>query len=129
MRINFKNLSILQQTYLLFGGFLILATVNYFVISHFKDKLSSYSQQLVELEYLEGQIVSMKENIDLVINDNAVAKDNLSSQLVNFEMELPIGDAGKKYFNATLIPVTDETSLVYGVIILIGDITNRLAVE
>ena len=88
MRINFKNLSILQQTYLLFGGFLILATVNYFVISHFKDKLSSYSPQLVELEYLEGQIVSMKENIDLAINDNAVAKDNLSSQLVNFENEL-----------------------------------------
>ncbi|MEQ9658525.1 GAF domain-containing protein [Fulvivirga sp.] len=88
MRINLKNLSILQQTYLLFGGFLILATVNYFVISHYKDKLSSFSPQLMELEYLEGQIASIQENIDMANNDNAVAKDNLSSQLVFFENEL-----------------------------------------
>ncbi|MTI38255.1 GAF domain-containing protein, partial [Fulvivirga lutimaris] len=31
---------------------------------------------------------SMKENIDLAINDNAMAKDNLSSQIVDFENEL-----------------------------------------
>ena len=88
MRINLKKLTILQQTYLLFGGFLILATVNYFVISHHKNRLSSYSPQLVELEYLHSQVTSIKENLDLAINDNAVAKNNLSDQLINFENEL-----------------------------------------
>ncbi len=88
MRINFKNISILNLTYLLFGGFLILATVNYFVIGHYKDKLSSYSPQLEELEYIDSQISSIKENIDLAINDNSLAKDNLSSQLIEFENEL-----------------------------------------
>jgi len=53
----------------------------------------------------------------------------LTGQQINFEMELPLGDTGKKYFHTTLIPDSDEASQVYGVIVLIGDITNRLAVE
>jgi len=52
-----------------------------------------------------------------------------TGQMINFEMELPLGETGKKYFHTTLIPDNDDATHVYGVIILIGDITNRLAVE
>ena len=56
-------------------------------------------------------------------------KFSLAGQIINFEMELPLGDSGKRYFHTTLIPDTDDANHVYGVIVLIGDITSRLAIE
>lgn len=53
----------------------------------------------------------------------------LAGQLVSFEMELPLSDINKKYFHTTLIPDDDGVTQVYGVIVLIGDITDRLAIE
>ena len=53
----------------------------------------------------------------------------LAGQQVTFDMELPLGEEGKKYFQTILIPDCDSTSLVYGVIVLIGDVTDRLAIE
>lgn len=53
----------------------------------------------------------------------------LAGQQVNFEMELPLDEENKKYFYTTLIPDSDDMSRVYGVIVLIGDITDRLAIE
>lgn len=53
----------------------------------------------------------------------------LAGQQVSFDMELPLGEEGKKYFQTILIPDCDSTSLVYGVIVLIGDVTDRLAIE
>lgn len=53
----------------------------------------------------------------------------LAGQLVSFEMELPLSDVNKKYFHTTLIPDNDGVTQTYGVIVLIGDITDRLAIE
>jgi len=66
------------------------------------------------------------------INYKSVSKYlklSLTGQQVSFDMELPLGEDGKKYFQTTLIPDCDSSSLVYGVIALIGDVTDRLAVE
>jgi len=56
-------------------------------------------------------------------------KLSLAGQMVKFDMELPIGDERTKYFHTTLIPDYDNDSIVYGVIVLIGDVTDRLAIE
>lgn len=53
----------------------------------------------------------------------------LAGQQINFDMELPLDTNEKKYFHATLIPDIDNVGNVYGVIVLIGDITDRLAIE
>jgi len=53
----------------------------------------------------------------------------LSGHKVKFDMELPLGNAGKKYFHTILIPDCKHSSEVNGVIVLIGDITDRLAIE
>ena len=53
----------------------------------------------------------------------------LSGHQVTFDMELPIQNEQKKYFNTTLIPDWDSNTQVYGVIVLIGNITDRLAIE
>ncbi len=53
----------------------------------------------------------------------------LAGEVVKFELELPLGDSGKRFFQATLIPDNEGTAEVFGVIVLIGDITNRLAIE
>jgi len=52
-----------------------------------------------------------------------------AGQETKFDMELPLSDMEKKYFRTTLIPDVDFNSQVYGVIILIGDVTDRLAIE
>lgn len=57
-------------------------------------------------------------------------KMSLSGQQVKFDMELPLGDRNKKYFNATFIPDFDNyNNKIHGVFVLIGDITDRLAIE
>lgn len=48
---------------------------------------------------------------------------------VTFDMEVPAKDAKNKYFNTTLIPDWDSNEQVHGVIVLIGDITDRLVIE
>lgn len=53
----------------------------------------------------------------------------LSGQHVKFEMELPVGSSNKKHLSTTLIPDTDNISQIYGVIVLIGDVTDKLAIE
>lgn len=50
-------------------------------------------------------------------------------QQVSFDMALPDESSQKKYLNTTLIPDWDGPGDVYGVFILIGDITDRLAIE
>lgn len=53
----------------------------------------------------------------------------LAGQPVIFETELPIGDSGKKYFHTSLIPDIAVDNHTHGVIVLVGDITDRLAIE
>lgn len=52
-----------------------------------------------------------------------------AGQEMKADIELPLSNMEKKYFRATFIPDVDYNSQVYGVIILIGDITDRLAIE
>lgn len=52
-----------------------------------------------------------------------------SGKSVNFDIELPIGETGSKFFHTTLIPDYDTENHVYGIIVLIGDITDRLVIE
>ena len=49
----------------------------------------------------------------------------LAGQQVRFDMELPLGETETKYFHTILIPDCDSDGQVYGVIVLIGDITDR----
>lgn len=48
---------------------------------------------------------------------------------VSFDIEFSLSDTEKKYINTTLIPDFDRDNRVCGVIALVGDITDRLAVE
>jgi len=50
-------------------------------------------------------------------------------QQVTFNMELADIESDMKYVSVTMIPDFDKNHLVCGVIILIGDITDRLAIE
>lgn len=56
-------------------------------------------------------------------------KLSFSGQTVNFDIELPIGDTGDKYFHMSFIPDYDSDNHIHGCIALIGDITDRLAIE
>lgn len=60
---------------------------------------------------------------------NEYIKSSLSGKQVIFDMELPLDDNEKKYVNTTLIPDCDSNNQVHGVIAVVGDITDRLAVE
>lgn len=53
----------------------------------------------------------------------------LLGRSVTFDMDLPVDEAEKKYIGATIIPDYDVNQQVHGVILLIGDITERLALE
>lgn len=53
----------------------------------------------------------------------------LAGRLNTFDMELQFPGAKKKYINATFIPDSDIDGRVHGVIIMIGDITDRLLIE
>ena len=53
----------------------------------------------------------------------------LMGRQVTFDMALPGNDVDKKYISATMIPDYDVNQQVHGVILLIGDITERLALE
>lgn len=50
-------------------------------------------------------------------------------QQVNFDMELELTGAKKTYVNVIIGPDYDDNNIVQGVIIVIGDITERLMVE
>lgn len=56
-------------------------------------------------------------------------KISLAGSLVTFDMELEFSKTKKRYINATFIPDTDIDGRVHGVIIMIGDITDRLLIE
>lgn len=53
----------------------------------------------------------------------------LLGRSTTFDMDLPVDEAEKKYISATIIPDYDVNQQVHGVILLIGDITERLALE
>ena len=53
----------------------------------------------------------------------------LAGRLMTFDMELEFSENNKKYINATLIPDSDIDGQVHGVIVMIGDITDRRLVE
>ncbi|MDH5392488.1 MAG: ATP-binding protein [Gammaproteobacteria bacterium] len=53
----------------------------------------------------------------------------LAGRLLSFDMQLDFPGAKKRYINATFIPDADFDGQVYGVIIMIGDITDRLLIE
>lgn len=53
----------------------------------------------------------------------------LAGSLITFDMQLEFSKAKKRDINATFIPDTDVDGRVHGIIIMIGDITDRLLVE
>lgn len=53
----------------------------------------------------------------------------LSGKQLAFDMELAFSEAKKRYINVTFIPDFDSEQRVHGVIIMIGDITDRLLIE
>lgn len=63
----------------------------------------------------------------------SIIKPNLDiaymGKQVSFDMELKYFETDKKYVNVILVPDFDVKNIVHGVIILIGDITERLTVE
>ena len=55
--------------------------------------------------------------------------NSLAGNQLNFDMKFLHADNEIKYVNATLIPDLDSDNRVCGVIVLLGDITDRLAIE
>lgn len=94
----------------------------------FANKIYINSVDLTAKEVI-GYSVSEVWGQDIYKNIKKFLKLALAGQLINFDMELPLGDVGRRYFHTTLIPDKDDANQVYGVIVLIGDITSRLVIE
>lgn len=54
---------------------------------------------------------------------------SLAGMPVNFDLEVPVEGKDRKFINAIFIPDYGSGGQVYGVIALIGDITDRLVIE
>ena len=60
---------------------------------------------------------------------NKYLKISLSGKQTSFDMEMPLVADEKKHIHTTLIPDVDADNHVCGVIVLMGDITDKLATE
>lgn len=74
---NFKNLSLRHQTYLLLGGFMVLAIFNFFLIRGAHQSYTSFNEQLEEVNYLRDNVKRVKKwSIgaveDSLLRDNAL---------------------------------------------------------
>ena len=94
MRIDIKNISLLHQTYLLFGGFLLLAIINYYLITNAKDNLANFSPQIVELQLSKEHIKAIKDYSQQVMSDNDLAKNNLEAEILKLDNFLTTFEKG-----------------------------------
>ncbi|QSE97660.1 GAF domain-containing protein [Fulvivirga lutea] len=72
---NFKNLTLLQQTYLLFGGFALLAIINYVVIKDAHNDYRSYEVKFQELQNFKNQTKNYKELSFKAVEDTSKSED------------------------------------------------------
>jgi PAS domain-containing protein len=85
MRIDIKKLSLLHQTYLLFGGFLLLAIINYYLITNAKDNITNFGSQIVEIQHSKERIEVIKSYSQQVMNNNELAKNNLEAEILSLD--------------------------------------------
>ncbi|MEQ8924787.1 MAG: GAF domain-containing protein [Fulvivirga sp.] len=68
---NLKKLSLLQQTYLLFGGFALLAIINFVIIKTAHDDYKTFEVKFKELQHLKNQTLQQQELTFEAIKDTS----------------------------------------------------------
>ncbi|UII32965.1 GAF domain-containing protein [Fulvivirga ulvae] len=114
MNLDLQNLSLRNQALTIFTGFVILAVINFFVISYFQNRITEAVEEVdaaKELYLLPQQIAS---NAQLFANGNTDARKNLETTVEGFEEALQL-IAGE--------PEETEDSLV------VNNTTNGLSKE
>ena len=109
MRKNFKDLSLLNQTYLLFGGFLVLAFLNYFLITRSYESYISYYDKFDEVKNLNATLKklktwALKAHEDSLLRDNALESIEYTDQVFSILMH-----GGKLPFKGTDIDKGSKT--------------------
>ena len=128
---NIKNKLFLQARQLKLITDALPVLISYIDLNEkhlFANKIYMYSFDSTAKEVI-GHSVSEVWGTETYKNIKKQLKYALAGQQMTFEMELPLGGSGLKYFNTTFIPDKDDADQVYGVIVLIGDITSRVAIE
>ncbi len=114
MRIDFKNLSIFKQTLLLFGGFLLLAIINFVVINNSKNNIATFTHKVLEAERFEVTVSKFIEQATKVVNNDLEAKEHLKALTGNIDQSIENFKFGGQLENTDIIiePAGDAINLV-----------------
>lgn len=88
MNLDLQNLSLRTQAIAIFTGFIVLAVINFFVISYFQNRITDATKEIEaakELHLLPEQIASSAQ---LFANGNTEARGNLETAADSFEEKL-----------------------------------------
>jgi PAS domain-containing protein len=88
MRINLKTLSLFQQTLILFGGFLVLAVINFIVIDNSKDDIISSSHKIVDIERLNDNVAKLNIAAQQAMDNGQLGKDNLEPLILRIDQTI-----------------------------------------
>ena len=118
-----RQLRLITDTLPVLISYIDINETHLFANKTYKDFFGLYFEDIIGKSTSEiwgvDNYKKVKKHLSLAFSGNSV----------NFDIELPTGENVKKFFHATLIPDYDTENHVYGIIVLIGDITDRLAIE